>query len=88
MEAVSVPGQISGDRIISDLLNRIRERLERGGDLRSVDAYAGYSAEVEFKELFSMYGTVFGSIVFAPQNQQVHSCFLSAELVLIDFLQL
>lgn len=49
MEMISVPGQISGSAIISDMLNRIREKLERSCDLRQTDAYAGYSAEVEIK---------------------------------------
>jgi hypothetical protein len=49
MTPISVPGQISGDRIIDDLLNRIREKLERSNDLRQVDSYTGYSAEGEIR---------------------------------------
>ena len=49
MTPISVPGQISGDRIIDDLLNRIREKLERSNDLRHVDSYTGYSAEGEIR---------------------------------------
>jgi hypothetical protein len=44
--AVEIPGQISGDRIIDDLLNRIADRLERTGDLRPTDCYNGYAARV------------------------------------------
>lgn len=42
MEPVHVPGQISGDKIIADILRLIRERLEASNSLRSVDSYQGY----------------------------------------------
>ena len=46
MEVVAVPGQISGSAIIDDLRRRIGEQLSRSCDLRSSDAYNGYSAKV------------------------------------------
>jgi hypothetical protein len=51
MQQVEVSGQISGDKIITDILRRIRERLEASNNLRSVDSYQGYSftAEVQLQ---------------------------------------
>lgn len=46
MEAVQVPGQISGAAIIDDLCQRIRDRLSRDCSLSQSDAYAGYAARV------------------------------------------
>ena len=43
MEAVAVPGRISGSAIIADLLKRIGERLSGDCNLRASDAYGGYS---------------------------------------------
>jgi hypothetical protein len=44
MEAVAVPGTISGEAIIDDLCGRIAQQLSRDCNLRSSDCYAGYSA--------------------------------------------
>jgi hypothetical protein len=44
--AISVPGQISGGAVIDDLIRRIVDKLEKSGDLRAVDSYAGYAARV------------------------------------------
>ena len=51
MTPVEVSGQISGDRIVTDILSRIREKLEASNSLRSVDSYQGYSfvAEVQLQ---------------------------------------
>lgn len=49
MKPISVPGQISGTAIINDLLARIADRLVHSCDLRQIDAYADYSAEVAIK---------------------------------------
>lgn len=51
MTPVEVSGQISGDKIIADILSRIREKLEASNSLRSVDSYHGYSfvAEVQLQ---------------------------------------
>jgi hypothetical protein len=40
---------ISGTSIITDLCNRIAEKLYRSGDLRSVDAYSSYAAKVSIE---------------------------------------
>jgi hypothetical protein len=47
MEAVAVPGRISGTGVIDDLCRRIAEKLALFCDLRAIDAYAGYAAKVE-----------------------------------------
>ena len=44
--AVDVPASISGEDILSDLLDRIAERLILTNSLRPVDCYRGYSARV------------------------------------------
>jgi hypothetical protein len=44
--AVDVPASISGEDILSDLLDRIAERLILTNSLRAVDCYRGYSARV------------------------------------------
>jgi hypothetical protein len=46
LEAVAIPGRISGAEVICDLLDRIGERLSRSCDLRPSDSYAAYSAKV------------------------------------------
>jgi hypothetical protein len=46
---IEIPGQISGDRIITDLLGRIEAVLVRTGDLRAVDCYHGYSAKISIR---------------------------------------
>jgi hypothetical protein len=46
MEAVAVPGRISGQEVVADLLDRVAERLTRSCDLRESDSYASYSAVV------------------------------------------
>jgi hypothetical protein len=49
MEPVQVSGQISGDRIVTDILSRIRERLESSNSLRSVDSYQSYNFTAEIQ---------------------------------------
>jgi hypothetical protein len=51
MEPIQVSGQISGDKIITGILDRIREKLEASNSLRSVDSYQGHSftAEVQLQ---------------------------------------
>jgi hypothetical protein len=51
MQPVEVSGQISGDKIIAEVLRRIREKLEASNSLRAVDSYQGYSfvAEVQLQ---------------------------------------
>ena len=51
MEPIQVSGQISGDKIITGILDRIREKLEVSNSLRSVDSYQGFSftAEVQLQ---------------------------------------
>jgi hypothetical protein len=49
LEAVAIPGRISGAEVICDLLDRIGERLSRSCDLRPSDSYAAYSATVEVR---------------------------------------
>lgn len=44
MESVAVPGRISGQEIVLDLLDRLAEHLAKNCDLRPSDSYAGYSA--------------------------------------------
>jgi hypothetical protein len=48
-EGIQVVQHTSGSAIIEDLLNRIREKLQGSGDLRSVDAYTAYSVKVEIE---------------------------------------
>jgi hypothetical protein len=49
MEPIQVSGQISGDRIVTDILSRIRERLESSNSLRSVDSYQSYNFTAEIQ---------------------------------------
>ena len=47
MEAIQIPGQISGTGIIDDLSKRIAAKLAQSCDLRTTDCYSGYSAQVQ-----------------------------------------
>jgi hypothetical protein len=49
MEPVAVPGRISGQEVINDLLDRLAEKLATSCDLRSSDSYAAYSARVQIE---------------------------------------
>ena len=56
--AIAVPGTISGASIISDLLDRIGDKLSRDCCLRSVDVYSGYSYSVTLQlQLHGVYQT-------------------------------
>jgi hypothetical protein len=46
MEPISVPGRISGHEVITDLLDRLAEKLAASCDLRPSDSYSSYSAKV------------------------------------------
>ncbi|MGA7312628.1 MAG: hypothetical protein WBX22_01535 [Silvibacterium sp.] len=49
MTAVQIPGRISGEAVIHDLLDRIAAQLSGDCSLRSTDAYLGYSAKVSIE---------------------------------------
>jgi hypothetical protein len=49
MEAISVPGSMSGTDIIDHLCNEIADKLSRSCDLRAVDSYARYAATVQIE---------------------------------------
>jgi hypothetical protein len=56
MEQVEVAGSISGADVISDLLDRIGDKLSKSCDLRPVDVYRGYAAKVEVQlQLMDIY---------------------------------
>ena len=58
IEAISVPGSMSGTAIIRDLLGRIGDRLSRDCSLRAIDVYSGYSYRVTVElQLADVYAT-------------------------------
>jgi hypothetical protein len=46
MEAITIPGSISGPQVIDSLLDKIAERLSGDCSLRETDRYSGFSARV------------------------------------------
>ena len=58
MEAVAVPGTISGTSVIADLCRRIGERLSADCNLRPSDSYSGFSfrcqIELQLRDLDSV----------------------------------
>lgn len=49
MQAVPVPGAISGAEIVDDLTSRIAAQLSRHDALRQSDAYSGYAAKAQIE---------------------------------------
>src|SRR5580693_3671195 len=58
LEAVAVPGRISGREVINDLLDRLAEKLAASCDLRSSDSYSSYSAKVSVEIQLSDVDTI------------------------------
>lgn len=58
MEAIAVPGAISGTAIIADLIDRIGDKLSRDCNLRCIDVYGGHSYRVTVElQLHGVYQT-------------------------------
>jgi hypothetical protein len=75
MGPISVPGVISGSRIVHDLCSRIAAKLTSNCDLREIDSYSGYAAKVTIElQLTDVYPVVVTAEVAAGKiNSQLPS---------------
>jgi hypothetical protein len=75
MEAVSVPGTISGSEIVDDVCSRIADRLSRDCNLRASDCYGGYaftaSVEIQLLDVYPV--TVSAQVAVGALNRQLPS---------------
>jgi hypothetical protein len=83
LQAITIPGSISGPQVIDDLCGRIAAQLARDCSLRQSDAYSGYRAKaIVTIELLDVYpATVTAEVAVGnPDPQRSHTITLEPDV--------